>query len=246
VKFNKFRKEMPLSCSAFRCKNRWRKGQNITFHSFPRSRPHLLMQWLVSMRRKDFTPTAACKLCSVHFEESCFDRTGQTVRLRDHVVPTIFNFPKHLQKVNWPKVIRPQNLVSVTSTTLTVEQAVKDSDHISQSLCSGSFAKKSCPDPHTVEASQQDVLSSDFSTLPVHNENYLVQDSPRCLKHKLDVMCEKYCQAKKDLKIAHQKCRRQKLKITALIKIIDRLKDEHMVSESFVNILEKSMLDLDE
>ncbi|XP_042188473.1 THAP domain-containing protein 2-like isoform X2 [Callorhinchus milii] len=37
-----------------------------------------------------------------HFESTCFDRTGQTRRLREDAVPTIFDFPPHLQDKKLP------------------------------------------------------------------------------------------------------------------------------------------------
>ena len=31
-------------------------------------------------------------LCSAHFKDADFDRTGQTVRLRENTIPTIFDY----------------------------------------------------------------------------------------------------------------------------------------------------------
>ncbi|KAH8027827.1 hypothetical protein HPB51_010473 [Rhipicephalus microplus] len=55
--------------------------------------------WQRAVRRDGWEPKNAGVLCSEHFEANCFDRTGQTTRLRPGSIPTIFPaFPAHLQK----------------------------------------------------------------------------------------------------------------------------------------------------
>ncbi|XP_013857161.1 THAP domain-containing protein 2 [Austrofundulus limnaeus] len=92
---------MPVSCAAFGCKNRrtsLSKHRGITFHQFPKD-PGLRKAWILAVRRRDFKPSNKTVLCSSHFHDKDFDRTGQTVRLREHVIPSIFeSFPDHLKK----------------------------------------------------------------------------------------------------------------------------------------------------
>ncbi|XP_069770951.1 THAP domain-containing protein 2-like, partial [Narcine bancroftii] len=64
---------------------------------FP-SNPRRRMEWIQLVRRENFKPSKHTFLCSKHFEKTCFDRTGQTRRLREDAIPTIFDFPPHIQK----------------------------------------------------------------------------------------------------------------------------------------------------
>ncbi|XP_077500017.1 uncharacterized protein LOC144110798 [Amblyomma americanum] len=85
------------SCVAFGCTNRV-KAPGITFHLFPKD-PGLRGAWERAVRRDGWAPKDGDRLCSTHFERQCFDRTGQTTRLRPGSVPSIFPaFPPHLQK----------------------------------------------------------------------------------------------------------------------------------------------------
>ena len=72
---------------------------------FPHSEPERLKIWLRNMKWKKWTPKKSSLLCSEHFLPECFDRTGQTTRLRAGTAPTIFNFPDHLKKVGHNNVI---------------------------------------------------------------------------------------------------------------------------------------------
>ncbi|KAH8022976.1 hypothetical protein HPB51_008906 [Rhipicephalus microplus] len=89
---------MVSSCVAFGCTNRAKQKPGITFHVFPKDKT-LRDAWQRAVRRDGWEPKNAVVLCSEHFEANCFDRTGQTTRLRPGSISTIFPaFPAHLQK----------------------------------------------------------------------------------------------------------------------------------------------------
>ncbi|XP_038130821.1 THAP domain-containing protein 6-like, partial [Cyprinodon tularosa] len=71
-------------------------------------------KWEVSLRREGFTASDTSVLCSEHFQQDDFDRTGQIVRLKDGVFPSIFRFPDHLQE---PKKCRTSVIVKTADVT---------------------------------------------------------------------------------------------------------------------------------
>lgn len=87
-------------CSAFGCKTKSLKG-GPSFHKFPADKC-ILQKWLVAIKRENFKPTKHSRLCSDHFENTDFIvRFGQKY-LEKSAVPSIFNFPQHLQKRKAP------------------------------------------------------------------------------------------------------------------------------------------------
>ncbi|XP_059212395.1 signal recognition particle 9 kDa protein isoform X1 [Centropristis striata] len=92
---------MPGWCSAYSCSNERtvrNRNRGITFHKFPKDKD-MRKKWEVALRREGFTASHHSVVCSQHFKQADFDRMGQIVRLRDGVVPSLFSFPVHLQKL---------------------------------------------------------------------------------------------------------------------------------------------------
>ncbi|XP_004913093.2 DNA transposase THAP9 isoform X2 [Xenopus tropicalis] len=112
---------MPVSCAASGCKSRYTldaREKGITFHRFPRSNPALLEKWRLAMRRSTrngelWMPSRYQRLCSLHFKQCCFDTTGQTKRLREHVIPTIFDFPEETHEDACK--IRPEDTAALST-----------------------------------------------------------------------------------------------------------------------------------
>ncbi|XP_054608400.1 THAP domain-containing protein 2-like [Dunckerocampus dactyliophorus] len=92
--------KMPHSCSAWNCTNRFTvqtRSNGISFHRFPKNK-ELRKQWQTAAKREGISGGPSSMLCSEHFRPVDFDRTGQTVRIRDGAVPSIFSFPAYLLK----------------------------------------------------------------------------------------------------------------------------------------------------
>ncbi|XP_074548658.1 uncharacterized protein LOC141806867 [Halichoeres trimaculatus] len=65
------------------------RGLGLTFHKFPLHNTALLSLWLKAVGRSNWHPRLWSSVCSVHFTEDCFDRSGEKVTIRPDSVPTL-------------------------------------------------------------------------------------------------------------------------------------------------------------
>uniref|UniRef100_A0A8C5EIA0 THAP-type domain-containing protein n=1 Tax=Gouania willdenowi TaxID=441366 RepID=A0A8C5EIA0_GOUWI len=94
-------KERCWSCSAYGFSNERcleTRSRGITFHK-SNVKSILRRQWELAVKREGFVAAERSVLCSEHFNTDDFDRTGQIIRLRRGVKPSVFNLPCYLQKV---------------------------------------------------------------------------------------------------------------------------------------------------
>ncbi|XP_049888322.1 THAP domain-containing protein 6-like [Epinephelus moara] len=86
--------------------------------------------WEVALWREGFSASSSSMLCSEHFKPEDFDRTGQTVRIRDGAVPSVFSFPAHLTSRGYPVATRTTETSKKAQETMAVDcsQLVQDTD----------------------------------------------------------------------------------------------------------------------
>lgn len=67
------------------------------FSRFPLKDKDRLSKWLCNMKRASWKPSGYSRICSDHFSDDCY-KTSMRYVLKNDAIPTIFNFPPHLQK----------------------------------------------------------------------------------------------------------------------------------------------------
>ncbi|XP_034037223.1 calcium binding protein 39, like 1 isoform X1 [Thalassophryne amazonica] len=112
-------------CAATNCTNIQTKDCGKSFHVFPKDKERR-KAWVTALRRKNFTPSNRAVLCSDHFEDSYFDRTGQTVRLRSEAIPSLFEFSEKLQKHARSRKQRKVQSAMKTSSPATKTERTQD------------------------------------------------------------------------------------------------------------------------
>ncbi|MBN3314828.1 THAP5 protein, partial [Atractosteus spatula] len=85
---------MPRYCAAKLCKNRGglpsKDNKKISFYPFPLQDQVRLQQWVINMKRENWTPSRHQYLCSDHFTEDSFDMRWGIRYLKHSAVPTVF------------------------------------------------------------------------------------------------------------------------------------------------------------
>lgn len=203
------------TCAALTCTNKPSSGCGKSFHRYPHSKPDLLRKWLLSIPSEDDWPSKYAIICSDHFTEECFDRTGQTIRLRENAVPTLFDLPPHLQK----KVCKAKKLRIVR----------------------GILARTPSPDiPPAVKSPP--VLTNQEPASKIPDHSYANQESPRSLKRKLNAAEDTICRTRKKLRLMQQTTRRLNKKVESLKAIIWEMRKHGIHLEDADELLQWTVL----
>uniref|UniRef100_A0A1A7WBI5 THAP domain containing 6 n=1 Tax=Iconisemion striatum TaxID=60296 RepID=A0A1A7WBI5_9TELE len=203
---------MPDFCAAYGCSNRRcveSRQRGITFHSFPKDGERR-RQWEVALRRENFVVNNRTMICSEHFKAEDFDRTGQTVRLKAGVGPTIFCFPAHLHKV------------VPTISTATFRRA---DDNLDVSLDEPKLDELGAMGERHKEEKQQ-----------ATDHTYGFPSCPKSIKAKLDAASARVRKLEREKSNSIKRERRAKKCIQSLLK---ELEDKNLITEELNDNLER-------
>ncbi|XP_038056541.1 THAP domain-containing protein 1-like isoform X2 [Patiria miniata] len=183
---------------------------------FPLSQPERAQRWIAHTRRANWKPRPWSKLCSIHFKESDFDRTGATTRLRENVIPTIFDFPDN------PKKAGKEIELLEAPPALPKPTAEK-------------------PDAPSKAVEKPNITAVHTSLPESHDHCYFTRDTPVVLKRKLDFTCAKLCSVNKRLRMTQQKCRRLEKKVCSLEATIYALQEKRPSAAASLDVLSETL-----
>ena len=78
-------------CAAVNCSNKSNKSKGITLFSLPKNED-MRKKWLVNLKRDNLPKDV--RICSVHFEESCFKRDLEVCKSFNATLMCTFNIYK--------------------------------------------------------------------------------------------------------------------------------------------------------
>lgn len=175
--------------------------------------------WIQATKRKGFTPSASAfsHLCSDHFAEDAYDQTKQSGFckrrfLKSDAVPTIFNFPQHLQ----PKKLKCRK----PPATRTLNEPLGDMDQNARP----NIMNDDPPNPAPIVPQTRKLLH-------VSDCVYHETDNTLDLRRKLSFVLNAYRLLKKQIKGLQQHKRRLRKRHASLVDIVKDLKDKQLISE---------------
>ncbi|KAK7131474.1 hypothetical protein R3I94_016561 [Phoxinus phoxinus] len=213
-----------MACAAINCTNRHSQRCSVHFFRFPLGDKSRLQKWLVNIRRHKWNPTPSSRLCSVHFEDNCFFTSNMgKVRLTTAAVPTIFSFPKHLQKK--PAHTR-QRLERRGDVVLRNAEAVEEIVRVIVDESNGAS-----------EIHPGGRCNISYSHLPCHpsvpsdtvchsKDHTYMAESPGTLQNSFNLANAKLTNYRKRLKRQSARIRRLEKKVTSLSSIVSELRQE--------------------
>ncbi|XP_077104227.1 THAP domain-containing protein 3-like isoform X2 [Siphateles boraxobius] len=188
--------------------------------NFPLGDKSRLQQWLVNIRRDKWKPNPSSRLCSVHFEDNCFYTSNLgKVRLTTSAVPTIFSFPKHMQKKPPHTRRRLERRGDVVLRNVeAVEEIVRvvvDESNGASEIRPGSYSHLPC---HPSVPSDTVCHSKDHT--------YYMAEFPETLQNSFNLAKAELTNYRKRLKLQSARIRRLKKKVTSLSAIVSKLRQE--------------------
>ncbi|XP_077101465.1 uncharacterized protein LOC143752218 isoform X2 [Siphateles boraxobius] len=235
-----------MSCAALNCTNR-------SSPSFPLGDKARLQRWMVNIRRDDFKPSPSSRICSHHFEDSCFfeNNKGQ-VCLKKTAVPTKFFFPDSFKMAWCTKLYRRrrnvENYVNHEFHTYSLKRDSKrqfveeevildefvgdEEDASDQDMAETSVKPVIYPTEICVIAVRHDHCyrsrSSNTACSSIDDAGTMAErqgnESARKLRRSLCMVLGKIEACKKRMKLKNATIRRLKRKVTSLSSVISELK----------------------
>lgn len=211
-------------CCAYGCTNKAFKRCGLSFFRFPLGDPDRLNQWMLKIRRQNWTPKSSSRLCSEHFESDCFskDLVGRTV-LTSTAVPTIFSFTEvETRSVGRPKQVSANENVADEeySSTVCVNLSVSAKSPL---VCDVSCCEDvDCSSSIPVEDAKATMVDHSYTKKKVNvntsDHSYFLSESPREIKRKVWELEKKYTEARKKINLKVRQTKRLKGKLSLLVK----------------------------
>ncbi|KAJ8341689.1 hypothetical protein SKAU_G00339800 [Synaphobranchus kaupii] len=243
---------MPV-CSAFKCNARTgcnKDDSKVTFHRFPLKQPEKLKIWIRITQKDHWTPTPNSVLCSRHFKEDCFDRTGQTTRIRAGAVPTIVLFPRKKSQLLGIRQCEQTEMKNCAgqkrgrrgkeergAVALRSPTPATTADHRPNLHSYCGYGRR--VEPRPLQATDHPYAVTEAPGLPA-DHLYAVSESPVRLKRRCNDMTDKLEACRRKLKMEQQKVRRWHRDVARLKASVKALRAENAAPPGFAEMVERT------